>query len=198
MAAPNSRNGPFSNGGEVASRYGNILQTLTVVGVAVGGFYAAVLVPLQNQIVDNRNNIVALREHEGAVNDRVVDKMLEKLKEFLTKDEHQEFRFRIDKQFDGFREQLTAAKNEVSYLRDNLVTRNENVTHWDQNKIDTAELRQQIDTLRKDFGGQYTVAEKIKDLQMQLDEMRRGASTSHIQLMPSGGGGITPTPPPRP
>lgn len=196
MAAPpnHGRNGLIGNGGEPSTRYSNILQTLTVVGVAVGGFYAAVLIPMNVQIADNRANLAKLREQETDVVNRLMDKVGDKFNSFLGKDEHVEFRFRIDKQVDAFKEQLAIVKNEVNYLRDNQVTRSEQSTHWEQAKADTAELRKQIDDLRKDFGGQYTVAEKIKDLQQQLDEMRRSTSTSHIQLLPSG----APTPPPRP
>jgi len=54
------------------------------------------------------------------------------------------------------------------------------------------EIRKQIDDLRKDFGGQYTVAEKLKELQVELDQIRMASNVSHVQL------NSAPPPPARP
>lgn len=67
---------------------------------------------------------------------------------------------------------IAANRRDTEILRDNLVTRSEHNTHWEQIKDSIGKNTEDIGVLRRDFGGQYTVAEKIKDLQNQIEEMR--------------------------
>lgn len=190
MATQGTRN----SNGELVGRYGNILQTLTVVGVALGGLYAGIIAPIHDSIAMNVVNIARLRDEMIRDDERLTDRIVTALHDRLSIPEHQEFKLRVDRQMDALKEEMNIVKKEADYLRENQVTRNEQGTHWDQAKADVAELRKQIDDLRKDFGGQYTVAEKIKDLQAQLDQMRTASGTSHIQLVPSSAPGPVPRP----
>lgn len=173
---------PYPNNGDFSSRYGNILQTMTVVGVALGGVYAGVVVPLETRITDNRDKIYALTTEMGRQNERQRDQANSALDKKLSLEEHQEFKLRHDKQLDVMHEEILTNKRDIDIIREQQVSRNEHVTHWDQAKENVAEMRKQIDDLRKDFGGQYTISEKIKDLQQQLSEMRKDTATSHVSI----------------
>jgi hypothetical protein len=127
-----ARNGKSSSGnGDFSSKYANILQTLTVVGVVLGGVYAGIVAPLKDELRDLKYDKLSMAEHG-------------------------EFKLREDKQLEALQNEINALKSEVAYLRDNQVTRAEHTTHWDQTKENIASAVKSIDELRRDFGGQYT------------------------------------------
>lgn len=191
QGAPVANGRPY-NGGDFSGKYANILQTLTVVAISVGGIYAGVILPLREQIMELKTDVA--RVSSGSVQnlEKVSDFFLAQLKDKISREEHEEFKLREDKQIDA--QLLVSANNkaEISYLRDNQVTRAENVTHWDQQKENIMEMRKQVDDLRKDFGGQYTISEKIKDLQQQLNEMRVMATPLHATMVSPPGQGKAP------
>ena len=176
------------NGFDFSSRYGNILQTMTVVAIAIGGIYAGVIMPLHEQITEVKDQ--QRRAGEGDLQNltKVSDFFQAQLKERITREEHEEFKLREDRTIEAIQREINALKTDTAYFRDNQVTRAENVTHWDQQKENLSEARKQIDDLRKDFGGQYTIAEKIKDLQQQLNEMRIMATPLHATVVSPGQG----------
>lgn len=179
MADPNGRY-------EWSSKYGNILQTLTVVAIAIGGIYAGIIMPLHEQINEVKDN--QRRGVEGDMQNitKMGDFFISQMKERITREEHEEFKLRQDKNIDAVQRDLNTLRLDFTFLRDNQVTRAEHITHWDQQKENLAEARKQIDDLRKDFGGQYTIAEKIKDLQQQLNEMRIMATPLHATVVNPG------------
>src|SRR6266576_3604295 len=159
MAANVLPPGP-NNVGDFSTKYGNILQTITVVGLLISGVYVGVLTPLREGII----------ELKAATDSKI------------SREEHVEFRQREDDKIAAQEREIMQEKSDLAFLRDNQVTRSEHVTHWEQTKNDIAELRKQIDDLRKDFGGQYSVTEKLKELQGELDQIRMAANISHAQL----------------
>ena len=175
-AAGNYKNGDFSG------KYANILQTLTVVAIAVGGIYAAIIMPLHEQLIEVKADLARVSSGDIQNLEKTSDFFIAQMKGKITREEHEEFKLREDKTIDGVKSELQSAKSEIAYLRDNQVTRAEQVNHWDQQKENLTEARKQIDDLRKDFGGQYTVSQKLLDIQKQLDDMRASSATSHVQL----------------
>lgn len=165
------KNGNFTNS------YGNILQTLTVVGVALGGMYAGIILPIHQEIGELSHTVDKNSTEDMGNIEKVSNFFISELKEKLAKDEHLEFKLREDKQIETLRAELSTAKSEIDYLRDNQVTRAEHVTHWDQTKENITTALKQVEDLRRDFGGQYTIAEKLKDLQGQLDQLRHPAAS---------------------
>lgn len=155
---------------DFSTKYGNILQTITVVGLLISGVYVGVLTPLREEII----------ELKVVVSERI------------SRQEHEEFKLRTDEKIKAVEREVAIGRTDFSFLRESQVTRNEHVTHWEQTKADIMEIRKQIDDLRKDFGGQYTVAEKLKELQSELDQLRMASNVSHVQL------NSAPAPMPRP
>jgi hypothetical protein len=111
------------------------------------GVYAGIVAPLKDELRDLKYDKLSMVEHG-------------------------EFRLREDKQLEALQNEINALKSEVAYLRDNQVTRAEHTTHWDKTKENIASAVKSIDELRRDFGGQYTVTEKLKELQQELNELR--------------------------
>lgn len=165
-----------------SGKYGNILQTMTVVGVALGGVYAGVIAPLHEEMHDLHSKVDLIRPADQNDLEKVSNFFFSELKDKLTKEEHSEFKLRVDKTIDGLQAEISSLKSEAAYLRDNQVTRQEHVTHWDQIKENFATMSGQIDSLRKDFGGQYTVGEEIKQLQGQINDLRNQARSPALQL----------------
>jgi len=158
------------NNSDFSTKYGNILQTITVVGLLLSGVYVGVLTPLREEITE-----LKLSKAES-----------------ISRAEHEEFKLREDQKLQDVEKEVAQGRSDFSFLRENQVTRNEHATHWEQTKADIMEIRKQIDDLRKDFGGQYTVAEKLKELQVELDQIRMASNVSHVQL------NSAPPPPARP
>jgi len=172
-----------SNGGEFSGKYANILQTLTVLAISISGIYAGIILPLREQINELRAEVARVSSVSIKNLEKTTDIFGAQLKDKISREEHEEFKLREDKQIESVLSASNANKAEMTYFRDNQVTRAENVTHWDQQKENTAEVRKQVDDLRKDFGGQYTISEKIKDLQQQLNEMRVMATPLHATVV---------------
>ncbi len=145
-----------TNGYNWSGRYGNILQTLTVVGVALSAIYAGVIMPLHEQLRDLQTSIGATAATDTQNLEKMGDFTITQLDKKLSKDEHAEFKLRTDKSVENLQQEIASGRSDVAFLRDNQVTRAEHVTHWDQIKESIMEMRKQIDDLRKDFGGQYT------------------------------------------
>jgi predicted RNase H-like nuclease (RuvC/YqgF family) len=167
-----------------SSKYGNILQTMTVVGVALGGVYAGVIAPIHEGLRDLQVKVDQIRPAGQKDMEKVSNFFLSEIKDKLTKEEHVEFKLRVDKTIEGLQTEISSLRAEVSYLRDNQVTRQEHVTHWDQIKENFFTMSGQIDSLRKDFGGQYTVGEEIKQLQGQINDLRNQPRSLQLPQLP--------------
>ena len=186
--------------------YSIIVQTVIVVGMVVGGIWAGVINPLSTRVeilerkIDDRVDrlasgmvaiedklasvAVTIREYSAFKDD--VDNKLSKLEampeRFINIREHEEFKSRLDQTIGVLKDQFIVAQKDIASLRDNQVTRSEHVTHWDMTKEDIGRLTNDIGILRRDFGGQYTVAEKIKDLQTQIEALQTKMAPTQVQL----------------
>src|ERR1043166_1365737 len=150
--------GPANGQNGWQQRYSNILQTLIVVGLALSGIWAGLIAPMDKRIAD--------------LNDKIAHSQDKDLDRFLAVREHLEFKTRVDEHITAVKEEAKKNSLDIAYLRDNQVTRAEHVTHWEQIKGDISNVRSDVDVLRRDVGGQYTIGEKIKDLQAQIEQLR--------------------------
>jgi DNA repair exonuclease SbcCD ATPase subunit len=98
-----------------------------------------------------------------------IDKLPE---QFLTIREHEQFR-------EDLHSRIDRNVRDIAFLLKEQVGREEVTKNWELNKENIAEVRKQIDDLRKDLGGQYSVAEKIKDLQSQISQLQASQLHNH-------------------
>jgi uncharacterized membrane protein YgaE (UPF0421/DUF939 family) len=145
-------------------RYATILQSLVVLGILLAGIWAGVIAPMQERLKTNETNIKDLEMNEG--------------NKFLTTPVHEEFKKREDDKIDALRRDLEKTASDVAFLRDNQVPRSEHIFHWNTTEKDNATLHQEFDTLRKDFGGQWTVSRAIESLEKRVDELQQERKAS--------------------
>jgi hypothetical protein len=98
-----------------------------------------------------------------------IDKLPE---QFLTIREHEQFR-------DDLNNRIGRNASDISFLLKEGVGRQEITKNWELNKDNITEVRKQIDDLRKDLGGQYTVSKKIEDLQAQITQLQNAQFHTH-------------------
>ena len=137
------------------NRYAIILQTITVVALFVAGFWAAVVSPMQGQI----NDRVTLEAHNEFVRrtDQSIEQIRDQIKQ-LTPREELQVRWDI----------LTKLSNEI-------VPRGENAEHWLSIANQIAEENRQIDSMRNQLGSAYTLADEVRRLQQQIDQLNHPA-----------------------
>lgn len=58
------------------------------------------------------------------------------------------------------------------HLEDGIVTRGEHREKWASIDAANTSVQRQIDEMRKELGSSYTLGDKIKELQRQLDDIR--------------------------
>jgi predicted nucleic acid-binding Zn-ribbon protein len=170
--------------GNFSQRYSTIVQTVTVVALFVGGFWAGVINPLAT----------GMERLESRLSDRM-NKIEDKVDNFqVTLAEYREFHAKVDaaiakiqeeqnKRRDLFVTQVDHAKieaaiarmdSEISKIRDSEVTRGEHTQKWASDAATFAILQRQIDEIKKDFGASFSLNDKLKELQTELNEMRKG------------------------
>lgn len=144
---------PNGNGnGNYSQRYGVIIQTVTVVAIFIAGFWTAVVMPIRSQL----DQTLPIREHE-------------------------EFKHRLDDKFLDQKAELQREIEEnsvrVRRLEDGIVTRGELQQIWAKDAEQVSNIQREIDELKKEFGGTFTLGDKVKELQTQLDEIRTQQKT---------------------
>lgn len=151
----------FTNGA-YAQRYSTIIQTVTVVGLFVAGFWAAVISPMQTHL------------------DKV-DKI------YLSLREHDEFKLRIDQRLKDVSDGLIGHLNDdVNKLKEGQVSRAEHIQHWNESAERFIALTTRLNELQKDFNGSYNIGDQIKNLQKQLDDIRFNTTLGHISPLTNG------------
>jgi hypothetical protein len=139
-----------------AQRYSTIIQTVTVVGLFVAGFWAAVISPMQGHIDKFDHAYLAIREHD-------------------------EFKFRIDQRLkDVVDGQISLIISDIIKLKDQQVTRAEHIQHWNESAERFNALTARLNELQKDFNGSYNLGDQIKNLQKQLDDLRLSNAVGHL------------------
>jgi predicted nucleic acid-binding Zn-ribbon protein len=209
MPDPNGQKSEgFYNG-----RYSNILQTLVVVGMGLGGLWAGVINPIREELQKSELTVRDLtttvngaqKDLTGvylAIREYQTDKEQNRVREQDLRDTilrlADKDRIDIIDRIDTVIKVTNTHQDEIKFLRENQVTRSELVVHWegekelltgikDQLEKQIAAARDQIDTLRRDFGGQYTIGTEVQQLRKELDTVRQ-------QLLIE----IAPSPKPRP
>jgi predicted nucleic acid-binding Zn-ribbon protein len=132
-----------TNGNAFSQRAGIVLQTVVVVSLFVGGFWAGVIAPL-NQ-----------RQHD----------MEGELKNYISKDEHAEFKLRIDKD-------ITEVKEQILRLRPLIVPRSENEVRWTALDANLKLMSDRLNELRTTTTSTYTVRDEVQRLEKQLSELQ--------------------------
>lgn len=91
--------------------------------------------------------------------DRQITRIDATLDHTLRKDEHEEFKLRIDK--------------DITRMQALIVPRPENETKWNANEKDIKVLQERINDLRNITAGTYTVRDEMQRLQQELTDMRK-------------------------
>src|SRR5881398_2709260 len=89
------------NSADFSTKYGNILQTITVAGLLISGIYVGVLTPLREEVL----------EWKTAVGTKI------------SREEHTEFKTREDEKIGQLEREIQLNKIELSALRESQVTR---------------------------------------------------------------------------
>lgn len=131
------------NNNGFSQRAGIVLQTVVVVSLFVGGFWAGVIAPL-NQ-----------RQHD----------MESELKNYISKDEHAEFKLRLDKD-------ITEVKDQILRLRALIVPRSENEVRWVALDANLKTISDRLNELRTSTTSTYTIRDEVVRLEKELSELQ--------------------------
>lgn len=132
-----------SNGNGFSQRAGIVLQTVVVVSLFVGGFWAGVIAPL-NQ-----------RQHD----------LEGELKNYISREEHAEFKLRIDKD-------ITEVKDQILRLRALIVPRSENEVRWVALDANLKTISDRLNELRTSTTSTYTIRDEVVRLEKELSELQ--------------------------
>jgi DNA repair ATPase RecN len=83
----------------------------------------------------------------------------------VTLAEYREFHTNTDKTLENMR-------NDLAKLRDQQVTRGEHQQKWDADTAAFSRVQNEIDEIKRDFGSAYSLNDKIKELQTELNDIR--------------------------
>jgi hypothetical protein len=98
------------------------------------------------------------------IHNDIKDLRLDLRANYLTKDEHKEFLRRTD-------EHIIRLDGRIDKVISEIVPRPENEAKWDFNAQQLADLRKQIDDLRRLVGTDYTLRDKIIEMQSRIDSL---------------------------
>jgi hypothetical protein len=140
------------------SAVSTIIQTVTVVAIFVGGFWAGIIIPISSR-VEKVNSDLSERINRVESAESVLQ---------VTLAEYREFHTNTDKTLENMR-------TDLAKLRDQQVTRGEHQQKWDADAAAFIRLQNEIDEIKRDFGSAYSLNDKIKELQTELNDIRRGA-----------------------
>lgn len=120
------------------------------IGGAIAAFAAigtAIVAPIYSSVADLRTEI-------GTIS-----------RDNVSRNEHLEFKQHID-------DKIVTLDREVSRIQVSLVPREEHATHWAEFEARLGELSVRITEVQKEFGGNFTLGDALKDLQRQVSELR--------------------------
>lgn len=142
-AAPSNGNGRAN----IASLVGTAATVVAVVLAIVGYLGRLSIDPLSDGVKDNKSRI------EQIIRDS--DNL------YVRKDESLAYRKRID-------DILLKIGGEI----DKIVPRGEHIEKWASNTAALSAQQRQIDEIRRDLGSSYSLGDKIKELQRQIEMLR--------------------------
>lgn len=154
-------NGNGYSGGNGAARvssfYGSLLQSVTVVALFVAGFWAGVIVPLQNAQHDSvtKSEFLEFKQRMDEHNKQLVT-------DVVPRNEN-------DRAWKDLDQRLSSTEHGLSstMTRDEIVSRLENHTQQ------TNSLRTDLTDLTKEIGRTYNVGDQVKSMQLQIDDLRK-------------------------
>lgn len=165
------------NGNGWSQRYSVIIQTVTVVGLAVGGLWAAILGPMKEQLTEFDLHKLSDREHEIFVKD--VDNRFREIRDQAMKvvphSVDEEHFVALDKRIEEIRQS-------VLKLEADQVPRNEHEEHWKEEAARVTALHDNFQELNKQFQAVYNAGDVIKALQKELDDLR---TQTHRDAVPA-------------
>lgn len=79
---------------------------------------------------------------------------------------------------------LDSLRADIRTIQNDMVTRSEHKTHWDEIAERQTALSNRLNELQHEFGSNFTMGDQLKSLQKQIDDMRMAAinasrSTAH-------------------
>lgn len=80
--------------------------------------------------------------------------------------EYREYHARLDAS-------ITHLEADLNKLRESQVTRGEHMQKWASDEAVISNMQRQIDDLKKELGSSFSLGDKIKELQTQVDDLRR-------------------------
>lgn len=172
----------------VAKRYGNgngfqinsnttlsvsLVGTIVLASVSMGTMWSQ-LASLQQQInsnaIANTTSILRIKEDIEHTDTRVTQAW----QQLLPRGESGEYRKRVD-------EAIIRIDFDVQKIKDSIVSRAEHQGKWQAVDDEFKRINNRIDEIRKDLGSSYTLADKIKDLDKQLNDLRGMVSKPNPQ-----------------
>lgn len=126
-----------------AQRAGLVLQTVVVVSLFVGAFWAGVIAPLNQR----------------------QERLDEKLAGYITREEHAEFKLRIDKDIANLNDRTLRDRQQV-------VPRTEHEARWHATDENIKLLSDRLNELRTATASTYTVRDEVVRLQNELSDIR--------------------------
>lgn len=130
--------------GNGVAGYSTILQTVTTVALFVGGFWAGVIAPISER-----------------------QRLLEtEMRNYIGKEEHAEFKLRIDKDLDTINARIIRQNTQV-------VPRPENEVRWKASEDTQKLLSDRLNELRIQTSSAYTMRDEVMSLRNELIEMRK-------------------------
>lgn len=103
---------------------------------------------------------------QNTATDRRIDDIKSELRRTLAKDEHEEFKLRIDKDIARIAARIEADRTAV-------VPRTEHEARWISTSKDLALLSERLNELRNAASSTYTIRDEVHRMQTEVSEMRR-------------------------
>lgn len=142
------------NGAGFVTRVQALIAGAALVILICGGFWGAVISPMQSAILRIEDGKLSIREHD----------------EFKSRQDIARITLETD-----IRRELDATIHRLDALERSIVTRAELEVHWkgDQDRI--AEVGSRLAELRTQLASTYTVGDELKALQKRIDDLAHQA-----------------------
>jgi DNA repair exonuclease SbcCD ATPase subunit len=128
------------------------------------------------QLITKNEKRIDEVQHQLETAVETINKHLEK--SVVGRMEHEEFVHREDAR-------LNTLENQSAKMQDNLVTRAEHQTHWNESDQKFTVLNNRLDQLIQAFTGTFTIGDQLKNLQKEIDDLRVATSGVHSTLVPT-------------
>jgi hypothetical protein len=126
-----------------AGKWQNVISAGMFLTLIGGGFWALAYQPISKEL----------------------DRLDSISKDYISRKEESEYRNRIDSN-------LLRIDNEIKLLKEAIVPRGEHVEKWRSNELVLESHQRQITDIRKDLGSSYSLGDKIKELQTDINNLR--------------------------